>query len=66
LGELLLSRSDPSRKSLLEKRTIVSKTHGDKARFHRLRKQNIKRREMVRELRITLAATATATAPAAK
>jgi hypothetical protein len=34
----------------------MSKTHGDKARFHRLRKQNIARRLMVRELRLKLAA----------
>jgi hypothetical protein len=34
----------------------VSKLHGDKARFHRIRKQNIARRLKVRELRQSLAA----------
>jgi hypothetical protein len=34
----------------------MSKLHGDKARFHRLRKQSIARRSMVRELRLKLAA----------
>jgi hypothetical protein len=29
----------------------MSKQHGDKARFHRLRKQQIARRQNVRELR---------------
>jgi hypothetical protein len=34
----------------------VSKLHGDKARFHRIRKQNIARRLKVRELRQALTA----------
>ena len=33
----------------------MSKQHGDKARFHRLRKQSIERRRKVRELRDRLA-----------
>jgi hypothetical protein len=33
----------------------MSKQHGDKARFHRIRKQNIARRLSVRELRDKLA-----------
>ena len=33
----------------------MSKMHGDKARFHRLRKQSIERRRRVRELRDKLA-----------
>jgi len=33
----------------------MSKQHGDKARFHRLRKQSIERRRKVRELRDKLA-----------
>jgi len=33
----------------------MSKSHGDKARFHRLRKQSIARRLRIRELRKTLA-----------
>jgi len=33
----------------------MSKSHGDKARFHRLRKQSIARRLKVRELRKQLA-----------
>jgi hypothetical protein len=33
----------------------MSKQHGDKARFHRLRKQSIERRRRVRELRDKLA-----------
>jgi len=33
----------------------MSKCHGDKARFHRLRKQAIARRLRARELRIELA-----------
>jgi hypothetical protein len=33
----------------------MSKLHGDKARFHRIRKQNIARRSDVRELRRRLA-----------
>ena len=36
----------------------MSKLHGDKARFHRIRKQNIDRRRKVRELRDRLAAAA--------
>jgi hypothetical protein len=35
----------------------MSKTQGDKARFHRLRKQRIARRTKVRELREKLAPT---------
>lgn len=34
----------------------MSRQHGDKARFHRLRKQSIERRRKVRELRDKLAA----------
>jgi len=42
----------------------MSKLHGDKARFHRIRKQNIDRRRKVRELRDRLAlAAAPATDP---
>ncbi len=33
----------------------MSRLHGDKARFHRLRKQSIERRRKVRELRDKLA-----------
>jgi hypothetical protein len=33
----------------------MSKSHGDKARFHRLRKQGIARRLKIRELRKKLA-----------
>ena len=33
----------------------MSKSHGDKARFHRLRKQSIARRLRIRELRKKLA-----------
>ena len=33
----------------------MSRQHGDKARFHRLRKQSIERRRKVRELRDKLA-----------
>ena len=33
----------------------MSRQHGDKARFHRLRKQSIERRRKVRELRDRLA-----------
>ena len=33
----------------------MSKQHGDKARFHRVRKQNIARRQKIRELREKLA-----------
>ena len=33
----------------------VSKLHGDKARFHRIRKQNILRRRKIRELQQKLA-----------
>jgi len=33
----------------------MSKSHGDKARFHRLRKQSIARRVKARELRKKLA-----------
>jgi hypothetical protein len=33
----------------------MSKLHGDKARFNRLRKQNIERRRKARELREKLA-----------
>ena len=44
----------------------VSKHTGDKARFHRIRKQNTARRQMVRELRQRLSlAVAPAPAPAA-
>jgi hypothetical protein len=35
----------------------MSRQHGDKARFHRLRKQSIERRRKVRELRDRLALT---------
>ena len=38
----------------------MSKLNGDKARFHRLRKQSIARRQMVRELRLKLASAAAA------
>ncbi|HWZ30035.1 MAG TPA: hypothetical protein VNX18_01800 [Bryobacteraceae bacterium] len=34
----------------------MSKLHGDKARFHRLRKQSVARRQKVRELRDKFAA----------
>ncbi len=44
----------------------MSKTCGDTARFNRIRKQNIARRLMVRELRLKLAAAAAATAAPAK
>ena len=36
----------------------MSKQHGDKARFHRIRKQNIARRLSARELRDRLASVA--------
>jgi hypothetical protein len=36
----------------------MSKNSGDTARFNRLRKQKIAKRQMVRELRLKLAATA--------
>jgi hypothetical protein len=39
---------------LVEKR-VMSKLHGDKARFHRIRKRNIARRAMVKALRLRLA-----------
>jgi hypothetical protein len=42
----------------LEKRIIMSRQHGDKARFHRIRKQNTRRRAMVQALRLKLAAAA--------
>ena len=44
----------------------MSKTCGDTARFNRIRKQNIARRLMVRELRLKLAAAAAAAAAPAK
>jgi hypothetical protein len=47
----------------LEKRISMSKQHGDKARFHRIRKQNTRRRAMVDALRIKLAAAANPVAP---
>jgi len=44
----------------------MSKRNGDKARFHRIRKQKIARRQSVRELRdgLALAHPAIVTAPA--
>jgi hypothetical protein len=36
----------------------LSRQHGDKARFHRIRKQNTRRRAMVQALRLKLAAAA--------
>jgi len=44
----------------------MSKLHGDTARFHRLRKQKIARRQMARELRLKLATTAAAADAPAK
>ena len=44
----------------------MSKTHGDTARFHRLRKQNIARRLMVRQLREKLILAATEAAKTVK
>ena len=43
----------------------MSRQHGDKARFHRLRKQSIERRRKVRELRDRLALTPAAAIEAA-
>lgn len=45
----------------LEKRVTLSKLHGDKARFHRIRKRNIARKAMVRALRLNLAVPASGT-----
>jgi hypothetical protein len=42
----------------------MSKNHGDTARAHRLRKQNIARRLMVSQLRLKLAAAAPPAEPA--
>lgn len=44
----------------------MSKLHGDKARFHRLRKQSIARRQMVRALRLKLAQPVAPAEPAPK
>lgn len=41
----------------------MSKTCGDTARFHRLRKQKINRRARIRELRAAIAAKKAAGAP---
>jgi len=43
---------------ILQQENNMSKKHGDTARFHRIRKQNIARRLMVRELRAKIAAAA--------
>ena len=42
---------------------ILSKTYGDTARFNRLRKQRIRLRERVREMRVALEAQKAATPP---
>jgi hypothetical protein len=47
---------DPSRSSTARKSIILSRLHGDKARFHRIRKQNTKRRATIRALRLKLVA----------
>jgi hypothetical protein len=44
----------------------MSKNSGDTARFNRLRKQKIARRQMVRELRLKLATAAAVTEAPAK
>jgi hypothetical protein len=44
----------------------MSKLHGDKARFHRIRKQNTARRLKMRELRQKLAMAAAHAAPVVK
>jgi hypothetical protein len=41
----------------------MSKQKGDKARFHRIRKQNIRRRASIAALRVKLAAASALAAP---
>jgi hypothetical protein len=56
----LLAAIDPSRSSIAGKEDVLSKSHGDTARFHRLRKKKIANRQKARELRVTLTAAANA------